>query len=306
MNHFPVSLSDNPGFALLSHKPPVYAVVFVHGFLGHPRATWLDFQNLAGGRPEWIASDLFFYAYKSQDQVPVLAQGLENFVARLAAGREGQVASLYFQAPSLASANLLNASPYAQANRGQAPYEKLILVGHSTGALVIREMIRSRIARVEGKPVGQPKAKVDRSDEFLLLSTLRFFAPAHLGAMVSGKLGIVQSIPLIDRFLAGYFRSNALYQNLQPTSPTVASLKSATEGFAEKYEWPALRAISMFGVHEEIVFVGHYKNDAEDVLVPNRNHTSVCKPHREYLDPLRFIEEGYAATAGRGQDNANR
>jgi len=42
------------------------AVVFVHGFNGHPVKTWVDFSGLVDngrGAAEWASSDLFFFDY---------------------------------------------------------------------------------------------------------------------------------------------------------------------------------------------------------------------------------------------------
>jgi hypothetical protein len=55
-------------YALLADcKEKNTAVVFVHGFRGHPRKTWLLFQSLVddvqGDFPEWSTADLFFYGY---------------------------------------------------------------------------------------------------------------------------------------------------------------------------------------------------------------------------------------------------
>lgn len=62
---------SGPGsIGLISDQPSVNtAVVFVHGFLGNPRTTWINFQGLvdefAVECPWWPNSDLFFFKYDS-------------------------------------------------------------------------------------------------------------------------------------------------------------------------------------------------------------------------------------------------
>jgi hypothetical protein len=85
MEHFPVSLEVSRGaYGLLAKKAPSTGVIFVHGFQGNPRATWIDFQGLVeeigNQRALWSEADLFFYAYRSRVQIRPLAEDFVKFL----------------------------------------------------------------------------------------------------------------------------------------------------------------------------------------------------------------------------------
>lgn len=70
MRHFPVKLKSSFGsFGLLTRNPPEATVIFVHGFGGTPRGTWVDFEHLIDELdakfPAWGDCDLLFYGYHS-------------------------------------------------------------------------------------------------------------------------------------------------------------------------------------------------------------------------------------------------
>src|SRR5260370_1459356 len=107
MQHFPISLQGNSGaFALLSHRLPVAAVIFVHGFLGDPRTTWVDFEHLVDQAPIWNECDLYFYAYRSRNQIVPLAEEFDQFLTSIARAKERAVISDSFFAPSSKSRTL--------------------------------------------------------------------------------------------------------------------------------------------------------------------------------------------------------
>jgi hypothetical protein len=180
--------------------------------------------------------------------------------------------------------------------RGTEPYKNLILVGHSTGAVIIREAIRLLVEQILRD---NNATRDDASDHSALItnSRLTFFAPAHVGVLAAGKLGLVQSLPILDRIVGAFLRSNPLYQNLTHTSPTIIDLRKKTEEFYADFGFPALKAASLFGQHEEIVFVGNYSHDEVVPTEPGHNHVSICKPTHKYLKPLEFVANAAARVA---------
>jgi hypothetical protein len=269
------------------------AVVFVHGFLGGARSTWIDFHNLVDDLPAherlWSKCNLFFFDYESRDQIAPLTESLRAFL------RRGAFDYIY--------QSVLPSSMKLWAWYTTSLYKQLILVGHSTGAVIIRDLIVQILKTHDIK--GSLKSWVlheqsTRELEILLpQASLCFFAPAHLGAMEAGKLGVAKSVPLLDRLLWAYMRSNPLYWNLRPGSPTLLNLQRETESLYSKYPAvPALKASMLFGQHEEIVELGGYLHDeyygvepGEKRTEPGHNHTSICKPSPTFTTPLEFVAE---------------
>lgn len=291
MTHIPVvvlSKTQSRGaYGLIATRTPSTLVIFVHGFLGDPRSTWTDFEHLTQRDPSWNDTDLYFYGYRSRNQVPSIAADFDDFLLNVLGGPQHVLAGA--QVPS--GDNSLFRSPLL--SRKNEPYTELILVGHSTGALVIRETIRHTMASIiELSDESEESPNMDVYQKMLLNSKLRFFAPAHVGVMSAGKLGVLRSLPIISRFTSAYFLSNPLYQNLKPESYTIKNLKDETEKLWEKYKFPGFRAISMFGKDEEIVCTGKYSHDYESLIEDGHHHTSICKPYAKFLKPLEFVKHG--------------
>src|SRR5260370_12498949 len=134
MEHFPVRLqgSDN-AFALLARKPPENAVVFVHGFGVHgfggsPTTTWVGFEELIEGleeqRARWGPCDLFFYGYRSHNQIAALGEDFVRFISAVAARNEGLLLQIDFAFPS--SSEKIYGSPLRLSlGRGRELYRNL-------------------------------------------------------------------------------------------------------------------------------------------------------------------------------------
>src|SRR3981189_1317183 len=134
MEHFPVRLKgSDKAFALLARRPPESAVVFVHGFGGNPATTWIDFEHLVDElqeqRVEWSLCDLFFYGYRSHNQIAPLGEDLGRFISTVAARNERLVLEIDFALPS-SSEKMYGSSLRLSVGRGTEPYRNLFLVGH--------------------------------------------------------------------------------------------------------------------------------------------------------------------------------
>lgn len=310
MEHFPVRLQGSErGVALLARKPPETAVVFVHGFGiygfgGSPTSTWGDFEHLIDEleeqRAAWSRCDLFFYGYRSHNQITPLGEDLVRFVSAVAARNETLTLQIEFALPS--SSKKMYGSPLSLSlGRGTDPYKNLFLVGHSTGAVVIREAIRLKLKEVTARghdltnwfAQALRPGDAEYRDWFIARtfagSFLRLFAPAHLGVMGAGLLGAVSSLPRIEKVVNAYLRCNPLYQNLRQGSPTLVDLRRETEALYERHKIQALKAVTLFGEKEDVVFTGSYFHDEQLPTEKNQSHTSVCKPTRQYVKPLEFV-----------------
>ena len=297
-SHLPTQMPEPEGSYALLTEDPEAAAVFVHGFRGHPRKSWFDFQGLIdelqGKFPAWGKCDLFFYSYPSHDQIKPLAENFLAFLIRLFPqyGTRGDFFGLRlpWQDFTLPSGRRIITRPI---DTRQA-YKRLILVGHSTGALIIREAVLQTL-----RPL---IASLDKTTWekylFILNAFLRFFAPAHRGAMCAGPLGGVLHLPVSEWVLAFWLYSNPLFRNLQPGSPVLEDIRRETEELQKTFpDIPALRASSLFGAKDVIVYMGKYKNDVDCPTEPWRTHTSVCKPRRDYIKPLEFVIDAIARRA---------
>jgi hypothetical protein len=270
------------------------AVFFVHGFLGDPRGTWINFQGLSDSARVssfWSQCDLYFYSYPSvRQQIGITARALYRFIT-----------SFFPRPPE----SLLKVSrPYFDgAELGARRYSEIVLVGHSEGGLVLRAMLVDRISskldklRRQGQRLEQAigisadelfDVEAALSEDPLLRSTLALFAPAHLGRNVSGISA------LIPRYLLAI--SNA-YNNLDPSAELVRTIRERTEATAGKHtKLTGLVANTIFGSKENIVVVGGYKTDWQYAVLPDHTHRSICKPNETYLSPIEFVANAHDRT----------
>jgi len=184
MSHFPVKLERPKGAMALLVSEPEVAVIFVHGFLGNPRSTWIDFQNLIDDlddqRSIWSKCDLFFYHYRSKEQIAPLAEDLYTFL-------KGDYQRHLYE--SVLPSSLKVSS---RAGRRAPRYKNLVFVGHSAGAVIIRDVILQNVKGLEisGKVSSWQPLNV-RSDDLeispnldcLRLRTSGFWEPAYLESL---------------------------------------------------------------------------------------------------------------------------
>ena len=164
LKHVSSLVKQRRSHAYLSTNPEAdTCVVFVHGFFGDPIGTWGQFSDLCDsdelkGRGIWARSDLYFYDYGAEhDFVKRSASGLGHFLERL-----------FPQAQTL----LLGLS-HAESLKIRNPwlaYSRLILVGHSLGAVVIRECLENKLRDSSG---------TDGIPAWVSACELRLFAAAH-------------------------------------------------------------------------------------------------------------------------------
>ncbi|MGA8491931.1 MAG: hypothetical protein WB711_16005, partial [Terriglobales bacterium] len=154
------------------------AVIFVHGFYGHPEKTWLQFQTLMDGVessgmfPWWRTYDSYFYSYDSKRQIGSNTSDLLDFIDAV------------FPSPSW---NKIGANGIEDLVRR---YDSLVLVGHSEGGVLIRSAILRRIQ------INDQAGDAPLPYDGILDAHLRLFAPALWGALISGWKGVLLRSPI--------------------------------------------------------------------------------------------------------------
>ncbi len=302
-------------YVLLARDPSTdTAVVFVHGFSGDPHSTWLEFPSLidscADEYPSWRTCDAYFYKYGGSRTIPIAVSShrFVDFLRHIFPKPDAGQFLAAIEAPKLED---LFAS--VRPRGGEFRYKNLVLVGHSEGAVVIRRALVEEYKKIRdegGVPVlrsfltyeetiaARDRVQRDFIQDFPLFdATTVFFAPAHLGATVTGWAGVLVSLMRIGSVLAPVVDAlkaySASYHDLKSGSPFLNQLRIDTEKFALDFPQPqAFKAKSYFGEKDRIVCISEYASDAQSVLIRDKGHLSVCKPNRLYKEPLEHVKYG--------------
>lgn len=243
-----------------ARKPAKTCVIYVHGYGGRAVTTWGEFPDLAMERPEFEQVDLIFLGYESRSRTAAFNVGvLYKAVCLLAE-----------QAPEVIRrvGGPERADDFA--------YERIILVGHSLGGALVRDVAMS------AKEMGKGWA-----DEM----TLALFAPAHLGANI---------IELVTLGLGFLKYLGALEAILRVKSPVLNDLKKGSDYLAE-----LLAKANRIGIHcttqaklvvhasgDQIVVHNVFFRDPPATPYDQHDHVSCCKPIRlSFQDPVTHLIE---------------
>jgi len=260
------------------------AVVFVHGFGGDARKTWLQFQILVDELkqefPWWQDCDLYFWRHRSAwDRIADSARQLGEFIETVFPEPKNDVLKSYHQ-----YLNQLIGVELPPADYGiDRSYKKLLVIGHSQGGVIIREAVWGVFKRWRDTTDSSNGIKHP-----LLNSQIRLFAPAILGASLAGPLGFFQDFFLTSGLVNPFLQSMPGYKDLDPTNLYLSKLCDWTGGAAKSHpEIAGLRARVLFG-KERVVSPGVYEYDTTEDPELDQGHQNVCKPTRLYTRPLRF------------------
>jgi pimeloyl-ACP methyl ester carboxylesterase len=303
VNHFLRTLIGFEGsYALISESSDAdTAVVFVHGFGGNAKTTWLDFQSLidlsAHEFPWWRHCDAFFYEYSSTGTpIAVSADRLLGFVRHIFPDY-----SFCFGFNDWFSKWCSDVYGRPGLDLGPEPalptrtYRKLILVGHSEGAVVIR---RAMVQLVKTEKHNMPPSTIgssDRAEQFLrenriFDARLILFGPAYLGASCSGWIGVLLHLGILGGLVRPILQSLAAYVDLQKGSPVLESIRHDTEHNVAIYRWASvLTAQAVYGEKDRIVYIGEYRDDPAALIWKEHDHFSVCKPHLGFKEPVEIV-----------------
>jgi hypothetical protein len=280
--------------------------------MGHPIETWANFQGLMDilqeQYPWWCACDAYFMRYRSTTTaISVSADMCGRFVDSFYPEPSDRLFSI-----SPSNRWGINSGRQTRIREGHR-YGRLVLVGHSEGAVVIRNLILNRIRaydqlrRRPPSPFARAAAEVRRvmasvtnsaasaapaiAIDPVLRAELRLFAPATFGASISGVLGAIMCLPGIGTITRTIVESFTAYKDLDKSGGFLAELRESTTAFATAYpDFMALVAYTLWGSKDKVVSMGEYRHDSPGTVLEGHDHTSICKPTSSYRLPLEFVE----------------
>lgn len=259
----PVSVAEGrKSTAFWSTQPSGTAVVFVHGFGGQSVGTWSQFEMRLPADPRAAGADIVFFGYDGL-RAPALAS---------AAILRGMI-DHWMCHPTI----FVNGTLHPDLHRNASPpYQKLIVVAHSLGAVVARKALLDAF-----------KA----NHAWLANVRLVLFAPAHRGA--SALALAKSSLGGFDFLLAtlGLVQHFSVLADLDPDGPFLTTL---VEHHKEAVKEPrghalAAKALVVPPADKIVHAIDFLLADAQPEVIPNTTHTSVCKPTDGVLEPLDII-----------------
>src|ERR1017187_3325356 len=139
--HVKRTISDGSSYAFVSDSCSVNtAIVYVHGFLGDAQSTWEQLQYYVDrlDNEPFRDADLFFYDYPAEDNfVHASVSRLRAFLNQIYPSPPPELLEVHFKDLDWR----LHDDPEVITIREHRPYARLVLVGHSLGAVVIRRLV---------------------------------------------------------------------------------------------------------------------------------------------------------------------
>src|SRR5690348_5947355 len=167
-------------YAMLTEESETrHAVIFVHGFGGHPFKTWCQIQNLIDEDDNWKETDAYFIGYKSvRDEIMLSAAYIAHAIRDIC---PEPPAGLFEVGVSGETCRLRSY---------KTTYESVDLVGHSLGGVVLRvallELLRQGFAAAGSHDI----TMLPISYSLPCSARVRLFAPAQGGARIAGLKGM--------------------------------------------------------------------------------------------------------------------
>jgi pimeloyl-ACP methyl ester carboxylesterase len=293
LTDFLKELKQKDSYALISDAVDVdTAVIFVHGFLGSPEGTWLNFQDAIFSQRNpnylrWSKCDVYFFSYRSfRDDITESAQALLKFIKAVFPEPPDSI----FKIPQ----RVAGVRSLLDVTKGKPTYRELVLVGHSEGGIVIRRAVD--IAYGREITAGGPAIDFDyaRGATNVLMARLALFAPAIKGVKLSGWFGACLSVARVDAIVMPFLNFSPAFVEMKQGG-LLDELKDHAETYrselkAERKIAPAaLRAHIVFGSEDHVVqksfLVGDCLHDSEE----GKDHVTICKPKPGYDRPAKIV-----------------
>lgn len=237
-------------------EPCGRAVVFVHGFGGTAEGTWIDFPSMLRSRTESRGVDLLFFGYEGKrHRTQHSAMRLRSLLIELVE-------------------DPLRLPARAQVHRSSSfEYEFVLLVGHSMGAIVIRQAI---IDLFRLPKHWQEKIRI------------ALFAPAHMGADIGplvfeavAGVPILAPVPALARM---YWKA---LRDVEGGSQTIEQILDETRRALATGRATNMKArVVVHGGNDSVVNPNTFAEDPPSTFYVHSGHSRVCKPNSGWERPL--------------------
>jgi triacylglycerol esterase/lipase EstA (alpha/beta hydrolase family) len=248
---------------LWSNNPTGNALVFVHGFNGKAVGTWSSFPSLLPCESKLSGWDFFFFGYDGlHTEVKSSADDLGELLDAMTLSPK----DVYLKSMALPHSKRVH----------PATYERIVLIGHSLGAIVCRR------AMLDGYNQRTPKSWAATTQLFL-------FAPAHNGAKITELVDATFpfTAPLASALhLIGLF---GVLRDLEAGSKALRNLRDDLDLIYQGGKAANLQALeTVIARNDRIVDNLTYRPDWAPVPISGNQHThtSLCKPNRAFIDPV--------------------
>ena len=255
------------------------AVVFLHGFMGHPLKTWHQFPRMIRNDSRWRKTDVYFLGYDSVgDSLKTSAFYVAHFLTSISKeGRKAVEQKLVYP----------DEKPWDEVDN----YQTIRLIAHSAGGVVLRLAVlllvnkEIRAGALDGGS-GQNPTPIPNYDPLLL------FAPALGGARLAGWIGQAANLFAVKQLMAIKLGRSPSYKELQPGSQVLDEVGTRTIALAQAYpQTSALRAWILWAQSDDIVASVAFDRDTESLLL-KADHGTVCKPSPSFDAPFTFATVG--------------
>ncbi|MDB6145722.1 MAG: hypothetical protein JWP80_4766 [Pseudomonas sp.] len=243
-----------------SRDVPDALIVFVHGFNSSALGAWCDFDKLLPVDPDFKQTDICFFQYDgNRCQVLSSAAVFRKFLLNV-----------------IRDATCMAGNGGHKRRDVPTAYRRLIIVAHSTGAVVVRKAL----ADIVHTPT---EAAIFNE---IHCSTL-MFGPEYCGAKLSEIIcALITGKPgnsVILRSIASYFVTitHPVISDLGPDSKVLKNLHTKVEGLLLKNNRRDLLTPTRvtIGMDDNVIFFPDwYNEDPPTNSLPDYDHISICKP----------------------------
>ena len=222
---------------------PKAPIVFVHGFMGEAIPAWTAFQYLLPLRARAKHYDLFFYGYNCVTG-NTMAQGrlFCDFLDKLWTSPE-----------SVAKDSL----PTTAGRKSNFRYKKVVLVGHSIGAIVCRRALL--FAR-------------DLGHNWMSNTSMILFAPAHRGARGKALLKDLGTWPWLKLVVTTLRYASPLLDEVAPDSQSIAELQRDSSDAIKKGARYLVAKKVIIAEVERVIDNLRFVQDPVPVAIPGTTH----------------------------------